>query len=154
MKFKVRPVERFIERPASGAARVCGRLDWQYYILSVDSATFSIPILERGADQYGQFAIVDDGEFAQRGGFVIRIAIDISSVDIEPGCCIELVRPRRNDMNELIEASDEEPRELALHPREDRRFSICFLANGLPGGVIGPTRVTVEASPTSTRNIH
>lgn len=154
MTFQIRPVEEFIERSGSTAIRVCGKIDSQHYTLSVDSAIFSIPIPEEGADEYGQFAIVDEGDFAQPSGFVIRIAIDISSVEIEPGCCIELVRPRHCDMKELVEASDDELRELALHPREDRRLSMCFLANGLPGGAMGPTRVTVEAQLSSEKIIH
>lgn len=98
MELLVRPFYKIVERgaesaPSEGTGRIAGTL----YRFAVDGAEFDIPVLRRGNDAYGEFAIVEESCRELPGGFRLAVELDPpSSPDEDPGCTIRLYKPHRD----------------------------------------------------------
>ena len=102
MQLKIRP---FDETGKAEIKRISGEISEGKFVLTLDAASYEIPVLEVLEDQRGLYAIVDEDVIELGFEYYIKIEAEYDvneAVQGSPGCAISF--EKRNDSIKLKEA--------------------------------------------------
>ena len=143
MVFRMRPFERVLERPDGGPAVRCrGEIRNGSFQFSVHDTCFSLPTVNLGSDEWGEYAEVEGCELSVREDLILAVRPEYPLPSDPPeqvGCEISLFKPGPVDTYRAqvrAQGWDPDKRNLLVPP--DSSISIYFNWAGSVDGHGGP----------------
>jgi hypothetical protein len=102
-RFKVRAFDRVFDVDTDRPLRASAVIDDAGVLVIIDGSQHRLPAVERGQDEWGEFALIEPGEWKLNFGFVLTVEVELHE-DEPYGCCIALRRPQPEEV--LKEAHD------------------------------------------------
>jgi hypothetical protein len=138
MGFKVRPFEKYIERPPGDSAiKVCGSISDGAILFSVAGASWSIPTITCSSDAQGPFAIIEPQEIPVGNGFMIKVqeGFDAPETELAVDSEIALMKPADTSrMTATLRQQGREPEQVNLLVPPDAYVSVSFDWSGRVNG--------------------
>jgi hypothetical protein len=92
MTFTIRPFERVFDVDGDQPFKASAVLDTDGLCVSFAGSDHRCPVVERGRDQWGEFARIEPGVWSVGFGFELTVEPEFSE-DGPPGCRVALTRP-------------------------------------------------------------
>src|SRR6266699_2051193 len=95
--FRARPFRHTFSDDLKNAPLMCeGKIQEGAFTILVGLSAITIPTVEIGADEWGEFAVIDEWESVLESGFIVRVQPELDEIDpqnLRFGCEISFLRP-------------------------------------------------------------
>ena len=104
MSFKIRLFDRVFDADGDNPFKASAVLDGEDLLISIAGSNHRLRTVGRGADEWGEFAVIEPGEWTLDLGFVLTVEPEFSE-DEPPGCRVRLARALDRESREQIEVA-------------------------------------------------
>lgn len=95
--FRARPFRHTFPDDLKNPPLICeGKIQDCAFTILIGVSAITIPTVEIGSDEWGEFAVIDEWEHVSESGFIIRVQPELDEIDPQNprfGCEISFLRP-------------------------------------------------------------
>lgn len=127
--LRVRSFERLFDADTDRPFRASAVIDDAGVLVSIDGSQHRLRAVDRGQDDWGEFAVIEPGEWKLNFGFVLTVEPELHE-DEPHGCRIALTRPQSHEVRDTAHDSMRiqgiDPASVNLLMPPTAAISICF----------------------------